>query len=162
MGRRCTIGPRVCLAGGRDRPIVLGTGVRLKRGVILSTADSGRIEVEDDVSIGEYAVVTSNAVIRVGRGTVIGSHVDLVDFNHRFDDLDCIIADQPSECVPIRIGRGVRLGAGAQVLAGVTIGDRAVVAAGAVVTRDVPEGATAAGVPARVVEAGTETETGPE
>lgn len=52
---------------------------------------------------------------------------------------------------PIVIGRGVWIGANVTVLPGVTIGDDAVVAAAAVVTRDVPAGAVVVGAPARVV-----------
>ena len=52
--------------------------------------------------------------------------------------------------VPTRVRRGASIGSGAVILCGVTIGARALVGAGAVVTRDVPEGAVVAGVPARV------------
>jgi len=51
--------------------------------------------------------------------------------------------------VPTRICRGASLGSGSVILCGVTVGEHAVVGAGAVVTRDVPKGATVAGVPAR-------------
>ena len=57
----------------------------------------------------------------------------------------------PIPAAPIRIGDRVWIGAGAMVLKGVTIGDNAVVAAGSVVTRDVPADALVAGVPARLV-----------
>lgn len=56
---------------------------------------------------------------------------------------------------PVVLARGCYLGAGCMVLPGVTIGERAVVAAGAVVTRDVPAGAVVAGVPARVIDPGS-------
>jgi acetyltransferase-like isoleucine patch superfamily enzyme len=57
---------------------------------------------------------------------------------------------------PVRIGDHVWIGARAAVLKGVTIGDGAIVAAGAVVVDDVPAGALAAGVPARIVREGVE------
>ena len=85
--------------------------------------------------------------IYIGDGTLIGHNVVLATLNHakpprkRADML-------PS---PIRIGRNVWIGANAAVLPGVTIGDGAIVAAGAVVTRDVPENAIAGGVPARII-----------
>jgi serine O-acetyltransferase len=51
-----------------------------------------------------------------------------------------------------RIGGHVDIGAGAKILGGVVIGDHAKIGANAVVTRDVPAGATAVGIPARIVE----------
>jgi acetyltransferase-like isoleucine patch superfamily enzyme len=53
--------------------------------------------------------------------------------------------------VPTRVCRGASIGSGAAILCGITIGERALVGAGAVVTRDVPAGATVAGVPARML-----------
>ncbi|MBQ3301685.1 MAG: maltose O-acetyltransferase, partial [Eggerthellaceae bacterium] len=53
--------------------------------------------------------------------------------------------------LPVRIGNDVWVGAGAIILAGVTIGDKAVIGAGSVVTRDVPERVVVAGSPARVI-----------
>ncbi len=151
LGRRCTIQPGVCLACAPGRPIRIGNGVRLMRGVVLSTSRSGRIVLEDNVYIGEHGVVTSNAEIYIGRDTIIAPHVDLVDFNHGLDDLASPIMAQPVAAAPIRIGCDVWLGAGVKVLRGVVIGDQAVVGAGAVVTHDVPARAVAVGVPARVL-----------
>jgi len=53
--------------------------------------------------------------------------------------------------LPTRVKRGASIGSNATILCGVTIGERAIVGAGAVVTRDVPDGAVVAGVPARVL-----------
>jgi acetyltransferase-like isoleucine patch superfamily enzyme len=58
----------------------------------------------------------------------------------------------PGKSSPVKIGDNVWLGARATVLKGVTIGDGAVVAAGALVTRDVPSRTVVAGVPARVIK----------
>lgn len=151
MGRRCTIQAGVCLACAADRPILLGDGVTLMRGVVLSTSKSGRIELADGVYIGEYGVVTSNALIRIGRETIVGPHVNLVDFNHGIEDLGRRVIDQPVEAAAIEIGRDVWLGASVTVLRGVSIGDQAVVGAGSLVHRDVPPRGVAVGSPARVI-----------
>jgi len=151
LGRRCTIQPGVCLACAPHRPIMIGDGVRLMRGVVLSTAGSGHIEVGDNVYIGEYGVVTSNAEIRIGADTIIAPHVNLVDFEHGYGDLDTPVITQPVDAEPIHISRDVWLGAGVTVLKGVTIGNQAVVGAAALVHRDVPARGVAVGIPARVI-----------
>ena len=68
---------------------------------------------------------------------------------HGIDDLATTIRDQPTSKTPVRIGRGSWIGSAAIILA--DVGENAVVAAGAVVTRPIPDATVAAGVPARVV-----------
>ena len=85
--------------------------------------------------------------IFIGDGALIGHNVVLATLNH---------AMQPGRrgdmCpAPIHIGKQVWIGANATVLPGVTIGDGAVVAAGAVVTKDVPANTVVGGVPAKVI-----------
>jgi acetyltransferase-like isoleucine patch superfamily enzyme len=150
MGRRCVVERKVCLASRPGHPVIVGDGVRLGRGAILSTARTGRIVVEDGATIGPGAVVTSDAEIHIGPGAVIGPHADIVDFNHTFDRIEELVEFHPIEARPIRIGARARVGERAKVLCGVTVGDGACVEAGSVVTRDVPAGALAGGVPARV------------
>lgn len=84
----------------------------------------------------------------IGDGTLIGSHVVLATINHGQDPKER--ADNyPS---PIHIGKNVWIGSHATILPGRTIGDNAIVAAGAVVTKDVPEGAIVGGVPAKIIK----------
>ena len=87
--------------------------------------------------------------ITIGDDVMIGPKVNLVSAGHPVS---------PSErrngivAKPITIGNNVWIGAAATILPGVTVGDDAVIAAGAVVSRDVPAGTMAAGVPARVLK----------
>ena len=85
--------------------------------------------------------------IYIGDNALIGHNAVLATLNHNPDPAKRgnLI---PS---PIRIGKNVWLGANVTVLPGVTVGDGAIVAAGAVVTKDVPENAVVAGVPAKVL-----------
>ena len=86
--------------------------------------------------------------ITLGDGAYIGHNVVLATLNHD-EDPDRRDTLHPA---PIILGRNVWIGAQATVTPGVTIGDGAIVAAGAVVTRDVPPRAVVGGVPARVIK----------
>ncbi|MBJ7326566.1 MAG: hypothetical protein JHC52_04385 [Chthoniobacterales bacterium] len=78
-------------------------------------------------------------------------HCTILSSNHAIPAMGTLIRDVPDELLPTKIGRDVWIGANAVILGGVTIGDGAVVAAGAVVTKDVEAGAVVAGVPARLL-----------
>lgn len=79
---------------------------------------------------------------------MIGPKVNLVTENHPLDPA----TRRGMLCQPILIRRNAWIGAGATILPGVTIGENAVVAAGAVVNRDVPDNTVVAGVPAKVIK----------
>jgi acetyltransferase-like isoleucine patch superfamily enzyme len=86
--------------------------------------------------------------IDIGDDVMVGPNVQLISSGHPLDP-----ATRRSQITtgPIRIGRGAWIAAGATILQGVTVGDDAVVAAGAVVTKDVAPRTLVAGVPARMI-----------
>ncbi|WP_042147819.1 sugar O-acetyltransferase [Paucisalibacillus sp. EB02] len=86
--------------------------------------------------------------ITVGNGSMIGMNVTIATLNHGLP-LETRNTTSPS---PVVIGENVWIGSNATILPGVTIGDNSVVAAGAVVTKDVPENTVVAGVPAKVIK----------
>ena len=86
--------------------------------------------------------------VYIGDGALIGSYVVMATINHGLDPAHRA-DNHPS---PIRIGKNVWVGSHATILPGVTVGDNAVVAAGAVVTKDVPPNTVVAGVPARMLK----------
>lgn len=114
----------------------------------LSVAWCG-VDILPHARIGGGLFLPHTPGIVIGGRTILGEDCTLLHGvtlgEARFDELDCP-----------RLGQRVTVGAGAQVLGGVTIGDGAMIGAGAVVLADVPAGAVAAGVPARVVSAGSE------
>ena len=128
-------------------------------------------------SLGDYSVVESFACINNAVGDVIignhtrvglhntiigpvtiGNHVNLAQgitvtaLNHNFSDTNKKIDEQGVSTNPVMIEDDVWIGANAVVLPGVKIGNRCVVAAGAVVTKDVPPHSLVAGVPAKVIK----------
>lgn len=109
----------------------------------------GDVAFGDDCTVNAYACISGQ--VRCGNGVRIASHVSIVGFNHGFEDPDRPIHEQGLTSVGIEIDDDVWIGANAVILDGVSIGRGAVIAAGAVVTRDVPAFAIVAGVPAKVV-----------
>jgi acetyltransferase-like isoleucine patch superfamily enzyme len=107
----------------------------------------GDVILGDDCSINPYASVSGK--VTCGNGVRIASHASIVGFNHGFDDPDRPIHRQGVISLGIVIGDDVWVGANCVILDGVTIGNGAVIAAGAVVTKDVPHYAIVAGVPAK-------------
>jgi len=116
---------------------------------------AGHALVRGDVSFGSHCTVNAYAMIsgkvRCGDGVRIASHASLVGFNHGYDDPDMPIHLQKHESLGITIEDDVWIGANAVVVDGVNVGRGAVIAAGAVVSRDVPPMAVVGGVPARVL-----------
>lgn len=108
------------------------------------------IRLGDRCRVGKNCVVNPN--VEIGRDTLIGPDVMIYTINHRYADTSMTINDQGCEQAPVSIGNDVWVASRAIILPGVSIGDGAVVAAGAVVTRDVPARAVVAGNPARVIK----------
>ena len=109
-----------------------------------------------DVVIGNHTRIGLHNTI-IGPVT-IGSHVNLAQgitvtaLNHNFADKNLRIDQQGIAKSKVTIGDDVWIGANAVILPGVSIGSHSVVAAGAVVTKDVPPGCLAAGVPAKIIK----------
>lgn len=109
-----------------------------------------------DVVIGDHTRIgIHNTII----GPVcIGNHVNLAQgitvtaLNHNFEDTTKRIDEQGISTKPVIIGDDVWIGANAVILPGVTIGRHCVVAAGAVVTKDVPDHSVVGGVPAKILK----------
>lgn len=115
--------------------------------MILSVEDGAVLEFKAGAGVSSSQIV-ANIGIEVGEGSMIGAGCLLCDSDMHEVPLG---SGKPTTMAPIRIGKGVFIGARSIILKGVTIGDGAVIGAGSVVTRDIPAGATAVGNPAAVV-----------
>ncbi len=137
-------------------PLVSNTG----RFVIGHSFVTQSFQTKPEFAVGDGAELIIGDEVYVNKGVTIGvrERVEIGD-NTRLGDYACIFDSNfheiaPGELVhnaPVVIGRNVWLGRMAIILPGVTIGDHAVVAAGAVVTKDVPARSVVAGMPAKVV-----------
>jgi acetyltransferase-like isoleucine patch superfamily enzyme len=133
-----------------SRRITTGRGLYLYRDLYFETKGPGEIAIGDRVVMSRGVHLVAFAGIRIGAGTMIGEYASIRDANHRYRE-GCALRDAAHDALPITIGSNVWIGRGAIVLPGVEIGDRAVVGANAVVTRNVAPGAVVAGVPARPI-----------
>jgi acetyltransferase-like isoleucine patch superfamily enzyme len=143
VGRNCVI----------DRPWQLSTGrrVQIEHGVhIKIVADEAHVELGAETFIGFGSELDIALELHIGSHVLIAPGCFVTDHSHRHA-LGTLIDVQGQVCQSVRIGNDVWLGAHAVVLPGVTIGDGAIVGAGAVVTRDVAARTIVAGVPARPV-----------
>jgi len=109
----------------------------------------GEIRMGADCTVNPYACLSGR--VTLGDGVRIASLATLVGFNHRSDDPELPVYRQGVETRGITVGDDVWIGANAVLVDGVTIGSHSIVAAGAVVSRDVPPWSVVGGVPARVL-----------
>lgn len=152
LGDRVMIDDQAVLdAKGETSRITLGSDILVGRSTILS-CNEAVIELGDLISIGPFCFFASKGGIRVGSGVSIGSGTHLMAGGHVAEDPDAPVLTQARTAVGITIEDNVWIGSGAKVLDGVTIGRGGIVAAGAVVSKDVPAYTVVMGNPARVVE----------
>ncbi|WP_125776593.1 acyltransferase [Antribacter gilvus] len=110
---------------------------------------SGELRAGRDCSVNAFAVVRGR--VTLGDAVRVGAHTSILGFNHSMEP-DVEVFRQPLTSRGIAVGDDVWIGSHVVVLDGVTVGDKAVLAAGAVVTKDVPAGAIVAGNPAKVLK----------
>ncbi len=133
----------------RNAAIDIGRKVQIYRHVKLSAWGNecfSEILIGNETSIGDRTEIHAGKMVEIGSGCNIAWDVCIMDRDyHKFNS--------PTEIIePVKIGDNVWIGCNSIVLKGVTIGNGAVVAAGSVVTKDVPSGALVGGNPARILK----------
>jgi acetyltransferase-like isoleucine patch superfamily enzyme len=153
LGRNVFIGDRVIVFQGIDGgPVELGDRVHLYGDTYVQTGDGGRVSIGADTHVQPNCQISAyRAAVRIGSGVHVAPGCAFYPYNHGISPHESIISQPLVSKGDIIIGNDVWLGFGAIVLDGVRIGDGAVIGAGAVVSQDVPAGAIAVGVPARVI-----------
>ena len=101
--------------------------------------------------IGQECTISAFQHVSIGRECIIADRVMLIDFDHGVTEVERPIRVQGIYKRDVRVGHNVWIGYGACVLRGVAVGDNSIIGTGSVVTKQVPENAVVAGVPAQVI-----------
>lgn len=121
----------------------------------LNQSFSPELEIGEKCNFGEYTHITCVNKIKIGDNCLTGRWVTISDNSHGLTDKDSLLIEPRLRPVvskgSIIIGNNVWIGEKATILGNVTIGDGVVIAANAVVTKDVPSYCVVAGVPAKII-----------
>ena len=136
----------------REGRLELGEHVLLEPDVWLTSPAPGRIRIGGGSFLNLGVQVAAVELVEIGAHCMLANGCFVTDGSHRFDDRDRAVPWQGfTSKGPTRIGDNVWCGAHVVVTSGVTIGERCVIGANSVVTRDLPPFSIAAGAPARVL-----------
>ena len=124
-----------------------GRNVNIEKGAVFSS----RVSLGDNSGIGKKAILQGEVII--GDNVLMGPECIIYTRNHCFDRIDIPIREQGYNAEePVVIGNDVWIGGRVIILPGVHIGNHSIIGAGAVVSKDVPDYAIVAGVPAKVLK----------
>lgn len=122
----------------------VATGVRFGLG--------GKISIGDNSGLGENCYIVAMDEVKIGSDVMIAPEVMILTGNHDFEDPNLLLRLQKTLTKPVSIGNDCWVGARAVILPGVSICDRVIVAAGAVVTKSIVEPGIYGGNPARKIK----------
>jgi len=149
-----------------DGPVFFGRGLQLqcgKRGTIRFgrftwigdgtkiRCHEGEVAIGPKTVLGQECTISAYGRVEIGEQCVIADRAMFIDFDHGIVEVERPIRVQGIYKQPVTVGSNVWIGYGACVLRGAAVGDNSVLGTYAVVTRDIPANAVAAGIPARVI-----------
>ncbi|MFD2917458.1 acyltransferase [Psychroserpens luteus] len=149
ISHKATISPFHWINNGKLH-IVLKKNARIKEDVLIQ--GSAKIILGENSFIGQYSTIGANQSIIIGDNVMIAQAVSIRDTDHTFSNLVEPMLNQGINTAAVMIKDNVWIGYGAVITKGVTIESGAIIAANAVVTKNVPENTIVGGVPARIIK----------
>ncbi len=131
--------------------ITIGNNVYIGHQTILKGYYKNFMIIESDTWIGQQCFFHSAGGIKIGRGVGIGPKVSIITSQHRPQNKTEAVLFSPLEFAPVHLMDGCDIGCNAVILPGVTVGYGAIIAAGAVVNKSVPDFEIWGGVPAQKI-----------
>ncbi len=159
--------------------VKVGSGLNLMKYSTLNALSYSGVEIGNNFTLGKYAIIECTGVLRnvgnklkignnvginhycfigvrgdiiIGDNVIFGPRVNIFSENHNYDDLNTPIKHQGVTKDKTTIGNDVWIGANVSIMSGVNVGKGCIIAAGAVVTKDIPEYSIIGGVPAKIIK----------
>lgn len=148
-GKGAVVRPTVRLDVLPFQPFQMGEGSTIEDYCVINNG-VGAVSVGANARVGIGSVVIGP--VSIGNEVIIAQHVVMSGLNHSYEDVETPIRKQPVTTAPVVIEEACWIGANAVVTAGVRVGKHTVVAAGSVVTKDVPPYSVVVGNPARIIK----------
>ena len=156
-GKTITIGDNVEINALCVEGVKLGNNITILRNTVIEC--TGNIKnmgvgliVGDDVGIAQNCFIQVRGRVTIGSHVMFGPNVSIFSENHGFNSLDSPMISQPTIRGEVIIEDDVWLGTRSVILSGVRIGTGAIIAAGALVNKDVPPYSIVAGVPGKIIK----------
>lgn len=157
IGRSVTFGRNVRINALSRKGIIIGNNVSILDHTIIECTGVIRnigegINIGNNVGIAQYCFIQVRGEVIIGNNVIIGPHVSIFSENHNFSEIEIPICMQGETRHNVLIEEGVWIGSRATILCGVKIGKYSIIAAGAVVNKDVPPFTIVGGVPAKILK----------
>lgn len=125
---------------------VCGKGLRVKSGAEISP----RAKVGHNTELGTRCIVQSD--VTLGSYIIMGPDVKIYCRNHRYEDIHTPMGLQGKITKPTKLGDDIWIGSNVVIVAGINVGDHTIIAAGSIVTKNIPDYAIVGGNPARIIK----------
>ena len=138
--------------GVKGGEVTFGRCVRIMRDVIIQTGDGGRVEIGEGTYIHPRCIISGyKGSVVIGKNVQVAANCSFYPYNHGLAPGIPIDKQPLTSSGDVVVGDEAWIGTAVTILEGVRIGKGAVIGAGSVVTRDIPDNAIACGIPARVI-----------
>jgi acetyltransferase-like isoleucine patch superfamily enzyme len=157
FGRSVFIGDYVEINALSRKGVVIGNNVSILKNTIIECTGVIRnlgegLTIGNNVGIAQNCFIQVRGEVKIGDNVIFGPNVSIFSENHNFDDPELPISVQGETRKGVTIENGVWIGTRSVILDGTNVGKNSIVAAGSIVTKDVPPYSIVGGVPAQIIK----------